>query len=207
MRPLRDLVLILPDERQSKKGLIHIPDVAQEPAMTGTVTAIGHDCQVHETRYSFRRKKDVPFTPHVKMVATPGMRVAYIRQDAKLCILEDGERYAIISVRGIHGEIRKADDGSREFAPFFDRLLVKVDAPEDKSAGGIIIPDKARKRSSYGTIIALGKVKLDGSQADDDFSKGDRIAFFQGDGHLIQLDGQEHRLLDREQVLATMHPQ
>ncbi|MBW2093293.1 MAG: hypothetical protein JRI80_00255 [Deltaproteobacteria bacterium] len=202
LKPARDLVLIRPGERASMKGHIHIPESAQDASMAGTVVAVGHDCTVYETRYDLARQEDRPFTPFVKMLARTGMKVAYTRAGAMPCELE-GEKYVIISVRGIHGEIREGTDGTKEFAPFYDRLLVTVDAPEGTSAGGIIIPNKARRRASSGTVIAFGKVMLNGEPADNEFTKGSRIMFSQSAGIRLTLDGHEHLMLDRDQVLGV----
>ena len=91
--------------------------------------------------------------------------------------------------------------------PLQDRLIVKrVEEKEQKSAGGIIIPDTAKERPQEGKVIAVGsgKRKEDGSIQPLDVKKGDHILFGKYAGSEIKIDGEEHLILREEDVLGVV---
>ena len=85
--------------------------------------------------------------------------------------------------------------------PLADRLIVKrLEEQEQKSAGGIIIPDTAKEKPQEGKVVAVGKGKVneDGKVIPLDVKAGDRILFGKYSGSGIRIDGEEH-LIEREE--------
>lgn len=90
--------------------------------------------------------------------------------------------------------------------PLQDRILVKRIDGEEKTQGGIIIPDTAKEKPLEGKVVAVGKGKRadDGSLQPLDVKKGDRILFGKYAGSEVTLDGQEHLILREEDVLGII---
>jgi chaperonin GroES len=90
--------------------------------------------------------------------------------------------------------------------PLADRIVVKRTKEEEKTKGGIIIPDTAKEKPVEGTVIAVGngKVLKDGKQRPLDVKAGDRILFGKYSGTEVKLDGEEHIILREDDVLAVV---
>ena len=90
--------------------------------------------------------------------------------------------------------------------PLHDRLLVRRIEEEDKTKGGLIIPDTAKEKPMQGKVIAVGKGKLDedGKLRPLDVHKGDRVLFSKYSGTEIQLEGDEHLIIREDDVLAVL---
>jgi chaperonin GroES len=91
--------------------------------------------------------------------------------------------------------------------PLADRLIVKrVEDQEQKSAGGIIIPDTAKEKPQEGQVVAVGRGKLneDGKVIPLDVKAGDRILFGKYSGSEIKIDGEEHLILREDDVLGVV---
>jgi chaperonin GroES len=90
--------------------------------------------------------------------------------------------------------------------PLHDRLLVKRIEEEEKTKGGLIIPDTAKEKPMEGKIIAVGKGKVDedGKLRPLDVHKGDRVLFGKFSGTEIQLEGDEHLIIREDDVLAVL---
>ena len=91
--------------------------------------------------------------------------------------------------------------------PLADRLLVKrLEESEQKSAGGITIPDTAKEKPQEGKVVAVGRGKLndDGKVIPLDVKAGDRILFGKYSGSEIKIDGEEHLILREEDVLGIV---
>lgn len=91
--------------------------------------------------------------------------------------------------------------------PLADRLIVKrIEEGEQKSAGGIIIPDTAKEKPQEGKVVAVGKGKTndDGKTTPLDVKAGDRILFGKYSGSEIKIDGEEHLILREEDVLGVV---
>ncbi len=90
--------------------------------------------------------------------------------------------------------------------PLHDRILVKRVEEEQKTAGGIIIPDTAKEKPQEGRVIAVGngKVTEEGKVIPLEVSVGDRILFGKYSGSEINLDGEEHLIIREEDVLAVL---
>jgi chaperonin GroES len=90
--------------------------------------------------------------------------------------------------------------------PLQDRLLVRRVEEQEKTKGGIIIPDSAKERPLEGEVIAVGNGKRleDGTLVPHDVKKGDRILFGKYSGTEIKVDGIEHLILREEEVLGVI---
>jgi chaperonin GroES len=90
--------------------------------------------------------------------------------------------------------------------PLQDRLVVKRLAEEEKTKGGIIIPDTAKEKPIEGEVIAVGNGKFteEGHQRPLDVKKGDRVLFGKYSGTEIKIDGVEHLILREDEVLGII---
>ena len=90
--------------------------------------------------------------------------------------------------------------------PLQDRLIVKRVAEENKTKGGIIIPDTAKEKPLEAQVVAVGAGKLleDGSLRKPDVKAGDTILFSKYAGTEIKIDGEEHLILREEDVLGVI---
>ncbi|HEY7725466.1 MAG TPA: co-chaperone GroES [Anaeromyxobacteraceae bacterium] len=90
--------------------------------------------------------------------------------------------------------------------PLQDRLIVKRVAEEEKTKGGIIIPDTAKEKPIEGKVIAAGngKVLEDGKVRPLDVKAGDRVLFSKYAGTEIKLDGEEHIIMREEDILGVV---
>jgi chaperonin GroES len=93
-----------------------------------------------------------------------------------------------------------------QLRPLHDRILVRRIEEEAKSKGGIIIPDTAKEKPQEGTVIAVGKgrVNEDGKLRPLDVHKGDRVLFTKYSGTEIQVVGDEHLIIREDDVLAVL---
>jgi chaperonin GroES len=90
--------------------------------------------------------------------------------------------------------------------PLGDKVVVERDASEEKTAGGIYIPDAAKDKPSRGTVIAVGtgKVLDDGSRGPMQVKKGDRVLFTSYAPETIKLDEDELLLMSETDILAVI---
>jgi chaperonin GroES len=90
--------------------------------------------------------------------------------------------------------------------PLGDRILVKRIKEEEKSKGGIIIPDTAKEKPQEGKVVAVGKGKKneEGNLIALDVKAGDRILFGKYSGSEIKLEGEEHLILREDDVLGIL---
>ena len=90
--------------------------------------------------------------------------------------------------------------------PLQDRIIVKRVQEEEKTKGGIIIPDTAKEKPIEGKVIAVGngKVNEDGSVRPLDVKAGDRILFSKYAGTDIKIDGEEHLIMREDDILGVI---
>jgi chaperonin GroES len=90
--------------------------------------------------------------------------------------------------------------------PLNDRVLVLRIEEEQKTSGGIIIPDTAKEKPMQGKVIAAGPGKVDdeGKRISMDVKKGDRILFGKYAGNEIKLDGVEHLIMRQDDILGII---
>ncbi len=90
--------------------------------------------------------------------------------------------------------------------PLNDRLLVVRVEEEQKTAGGIIIPDTAKEKPQEGKVIAAGPGKMgeDGKRTPLEVIKGDKILFSKYAGTEIKIDGVEHMFMKEDDILGVL---
>ena len=90
--------------------------------------------------------------------------------------------------------------------PLNDRLIVKRVKEEQKTAGGIIIPDSAKEKPLEGKVVAVGPGKLDekGKRIPMEVKEGDRVLFSKYAGNEIKIAGEEHVFMREDDILAIM---
>jgi chaperonin GroES len=101
--------------------------------------------------------------------------------------------------------VRKGE-GAMKIRPLQDRILVKRIEEEEKTTGGIIIPDTAKEKPMEGKVVAVGKGKLseDGKLMPLDLKKGDRILFSKYAGTEVKIEGVEHLIMREDDVLGVI---
>ena len=92
------------------------------------------------------------------------------------------------------------------FRPLHDRVLVRRVEADEKTAGGIIIPDTAKEKPQQGKVIAVGKGKVekDGKVTPLDVKEGDTVLFGKYSGQEIKLDGEEYLIMREEEILGVI---
>jgi chaperonin GroES len=90
--------------------------------------------------------------------------------------------------------------------PLNDRVVVKRIEEEEKTAGGIIIPDTAKEKPIQGAVLAVGSGKLmeDGSRRPLDVKAGDRVLFGKYAGTDIKIEGEELLIMREDDILAVI---
>jgi len=90
--------------------------------------------------------------------------------------------------------------------PLHDRILVKRIDEEQKTKGGIIIPDTAKEKPQEGKVVAVGKGRVldDGKVQELAVKKGDKILFSKYAGTDIKVDGDDHIIIREDDVLAIL---
>ena len=93
-----------------------------------------------------------------------------------------------------------------KFRPLHDRFVVKRIDAEDKTAGGILIPDSAKEKPSQGEIIAVGPGSRDESSKliPIDLKVGDRVLFGKWSGAEVKLDGQELLIMKESDIMGVL---
>jgi chaperonin GroES len=90
--------------------------------------------------------------------------------------------------------------------PLQDRVIVKRLEEEEKTKGGIIIPDTAKEKPQEGKVIAVGKGKVteEGKLIPLDVKAGDRILFGKYSGTEVKIEGEEHLIMREEDILGVI---
>jgi len=90
--------------------------------------------------------------------------------------------------------------------PLHDRIIVKRLEGEEKTKGGIIIPDSAKEKPIEGKVIAVGNGKLleSGERVAPDVKAGDRVLFGKYAGTEIKVDGEEHLIMREDDILGVI---
>src|SRR5437588_12550327 len=93
-----------------------------------------------------------------------------------------------------------------KFRPLHDRVVVKRIEAEDKSKGGIIIPDTAKEKPSQGEVIAVGPGGRDesGKLIKPDLKTGDRVLFGKWSGTEVKLDGEELLIMKESDIMGVI---
>lgn len=93
-----------------------------------------------------------------------------------------------------------------DFTPLHDRVLVRRIEAEEKTAGGIIIPDSAKEKPQEGEVIAVGKGAKDddGDRIELDVKVGDKILFGKWSGTEVKLDGKDLIIMKESDILGII---
>ena len=92
------------------------------------------------------------------------------------------------------------------FRPLGDRVLIKRVEEEEKTKGGIIIPDTAKEKPLEGIVLAVGSgtILKSGKVHPMDVKAGDKVLFSKYSGSEIKIDGDEHLILREDDLLAVL---
>ena len=90
--------------------------------------------------------------------------------------------------------------------PLGEKVLIKRLEAEEKTKGGIVLPDTAKEKPQKGTVLAVGDGKLleDGKRAAFQVKKGDKVLFTSYAGTEIKVEGEEFMLMDESDILAIL---
>ena len=94
-----------------------------------------------------------------------------------------------------------------KFRPLHDRVLIKVLDSDEKTAGGIIIPDTAKEKPQEGKVIAVGP----GAKSDDgkttpmDVKVGDHVLFGKWSGTEVKIDGKEYSIMKESDIMGIIN--
>jgi chaperonin GroES len=93
-----------------------------------------------------------------------------------------------------------------KFKPLKDRVFVKFSTEEEKTAGGLFIPDSAKEKPQKGVVVAVGtgRVTDDGKQQPMEVKVGDTILFDKYSGSKIKIDDQEYLIIKEEDILGIV---
>ena len=95
---------------------------------------------------------------------------------------------------------------SIKITPLADRVLVEAAAAEEKSTGGIILPDTAQEKPQQGTVVAVGpgKVSDAGSLIEMTVKKGDKVLYGKYSGSDVTFDGKDYMIMRESDILAVL---
>jgi chaperonin GroES len=95
---------------------------------------------------------------------------------------------------------------SMKVRPLHDRLIVQGLEGEEKTKGGIIIPDTAKEKPIEGKVIAVGagRIKKDGTKVPLEVKKGNRVLYAKYAGTEVKIDGEEYLIMKEDDILAII---
>ena len=93
-----------------------------------------------------------------------------------------------------------------KFRPLHDRVLIRRVESEEKTTGGIIIPDTAKEKPQEGTVAAVGTGKLDdnGKKIEFNVKVGDKVLFSKYGGTEIKIDGENYLIMREDDILGII---
>lgn len=189
VQPLLDRVLVKRDEEEKKtSGGIIIPDTVDNPPLLGTVTAVGSGAILPSGKIR-------------KLELSEGDRVMFSRY-AGTSIEIDGDIHLMLAEKDLAAAVV---DG--KVIPLLDKVLVRRDPTEEKTAGGLFIPEQAQEPPLRGTVLRVGSGALlqNGEKRNLDVSEGDRIMFNQYAGVEIEFEDEKLMLLSEGEIQARIN--
>jgi chaperonin GroES len=89
--------------------------------------------------------------------------------------------------------------------PLGDKVLVKPNTSDEKTAGGIVLPDSAKERPQEGTVVSVGSGRVldNGQKVEVGVKEGDVVIYSKYGGTEIKIEGTEHLILDESSILAV----
>ena len=93
-----------------------------------------------------------------------------------------------------------------KFRPLHDRVLIEVLDSEEKTSGGIIIPDTAKEKPQEGEVVSIGPGKItdDGKRQSVEVKEGDKVLFAKYAGTEVKVEGEELLIMREDDVLAVL---
>lgn len=185
VQPHNDLVFVkVGEEEQKTAGGIYLPSQSQKKPTSGVVVAVGEK------------------TKQIKV----GDAVLYGKWSFGVTDLElKGEDHALMKESDSIGVMPKADcsvDDIPEMKPIGDRVLVKVDATEDQTKGGVLLPESAKEKPVSGVVVAVGPGKDDEEMK---LAAGEKVMYFKYAGDkLMTSDGSEYVTLHQQDILCRV---
>ncbi|HET9946689.1 MAG TPA: co-chaperone GroES [Patescibacteria group bacterium] len=90
--------------------------------------------------------------------------------------------------------------------PLFDNVLIEPQEAEDKTAGGIFLPDSAKEKPQMGKVVAVGKGKTGpkGEVHPMEVKAGDKVMYKKWGGNEVKIEGKEYTLVSQEDILAIV---
>ena len=90
--------------------------------------------------------------------------------------------------------------------PLGDRIIVKQLEAEEKTKGGIVLPDTAKEKPKQGKVVSVGKGRItdEGKTIALNVKQGDKVLFSSYAGNEIQIDGEEYLIMKEEDILAVV---
>lgn len=90
--------------------------------------------------------------------------------------------------------------------PLADRVVIKVLEAEEKTASGIVLPDKAKEKPQEGEVVAAGDGRIleNGTRVEMDVKVGDRVLFSKYAGTEVKLEGKEYLIMRQDDILAKL---
>ena len=90
--------------------------------------------------------------------------------------------------------------------PLNDKIVVKRLEAEDRTSGGIVLPDTAKEKPKQGKVLSLGDGKLldNGKRASFQVKEGDRVLFTSYGGQEVNVDGEEYLIMTEDDILAVV---
>ena len=90
--------------------------------------------------------------------------------------------------------------------PLHDRVLVKRIEEENKTAGGIIIPDNSKEKPAQGEVVSVGSgyINQDGSRRALDVKEGDKVLFGKYSGSEVKMDGHDFLIMKEDEILGIL---
>jgi len=101
---------------------------------------------------------------------------------------------------------KKASSTGVKIQPLGDRVVIRRDDSEERTAGGIVLPDAAQDKPARGAVISVGDGKLldDGSRGELQVKAGDRVLFSSYAGETISIGDEEYLLMQEDNILAVI---
>lgn len=101
---------------------------------------------------------------------------------------------------------KKKSSSNVRLQPLGNRLVIEREASEEKTAGGIVLPDTAKDKPARGTVVSVGEGKLldNGNRSEMQVQVGDRVIFSSYAGETFQVEDRELLLMREEDVLAII---
>jgi len=116
--------------------------------------------------------------------------------------------FVTASLEGLSAPVRpdKRRTTVMKIRPLQDRVIVRRVKEEEKTKGGIIIPDTAKEKPIEGMVVAVGsgKVLEDGTVRKLDIKEGDKVLFGKYSGTEVKIDGEEHLILREDDILGVL---